>query len=922
MLAAGTYLFESIQKKNDILKNYLSIANSLTTKLINFISVANLNEESAKIRKKQLLKHLRYQKISDINDVAIVNFNYINVFMNKQIEEKIESKKFFIIDSKSIKAVADSNINEHWKKKYRKKINETFKKHKILFKSELERFTNDIKIFIFFKNEKNILKLKQISYSMSIKNKKAMNEILNPLVKNDKIQKISLKTISSAASPAFVVWKNEKSRIVIDLKWINTRLYSDAYSLFKQNTILFFLGDLEVFSFINLIKRFFQQNTKSRDWWKITFATFHRELKWLIVSNMNLGNIFEFFQNRMKKIFDFYLWKFVLIYMNDIIVFSLNTKKHLTHLNEILNFLKKSEVILAFKKCHFAYSSIKTLNHYVFRLGMSILEKKIKTIKKLKFFKTLHELKTAIEFFDYYRKFVTWYAWKKKFLLKLKILNFKNSFVKKNSRLRWANRIRIKDSSSSKKSITVSIKNERILNSDEKCFQIWKNLKKILITTFTLNFFDFFRSFILYVNESKKKKFEVILHQINKNGIKKSILFLFKSLTSAEENYWSIKSKTATLIWALTKLLQYFDSESFTVVTDHFALKTALQTKITNRRSAKLNEWIMFLFTFLFRMEIRHRSEKTHQNADDLSRLSSRSKKKKIVKIMFMKIKKQSKNDFASVKTDQIQKSKIDSFQFEINQNSERNSDLKKKKNFENSEKKENFESEKNFIVIIADQNDLLIKIVFELSNDSSFEKIMTKLKNQIETIKNENDDFQKKFQYYRLNTNTNLFYLKNKFESNRLCISQKSQKRLLKYAHDEHAHGGVHRTYDLLLKSVYMPKMKKTVIEYVTTCSTCQLFKSFRQLSYEQLQLIFFSKKFLFELSLDFIVALSMTFNENNAILTMTDRFSKYVKLISDKKTLSTEKWKTFYWKFIFKDWNIFTKLISDRNFKFNSDF
>ena len=84
------------------------------------------------------------------------------------------------------------------------------------------------------------MKLKQTSYSMSIKNKKAMNEILNSLMKNDKIQKISLKTISSIALFVFVVWKNEKSRIIIDLKRINIKLYSDAYSLFKQNTIFFF----------------------------------------------------------------------------------------------------------------------------------------------------------------------------------------------------------------------------------------------------------------------------------------------------------------------------------------------------------------------------------------------------------------------------------------------------------------------------------------------------------------------------------------------------------------------------------------------------------------------------------------------------------------------------------------------------------
>ena len=407
-----------------------------------------------------------------------------------------------------------------------------------------------------------------------------------------------------------------------------------------------------------------------------------------------------------------------------------------------------------------------------------------------------------------------------------------------------------------------------------------------------MSFSDFFRSFILYVDESKKKEFEVTLHQINKNGVKRSILFLFRSLTSAEKNYWATKLKATTLVWAFIKLSQYFDFESFTVVTDHFALKTALQTKTTDRRSAKLNEWVMFLSTFLPRMKIRHRSKKTHQNANDLFRLPSEPENEKI-KIMFTIVEKQ----FEKI------------FQFEVNQKSE---------NSENFESK----SKKNFIVIIANQSDFLIKIAFELSDDSNFEKIMTKFKNQIEAIKDENNDFQKKFQYYRLNTDTELFYLKNKFESNRLCISQKSQKRLLKYAHNEHAHDDVHRTYDLLLRSVYMPKMKKTIMKYVTTCFACQLFKSSRQLSYEQLQSIFFSKEFLSELNLNFIVVLPMTLNRNNAILTMTNRFSKYVKLISGKETLSAEKWKALYWKFIFKNWSTSTKLISDRDFKFNSDF
>ena len=64
------------------------------------------------------------------------------------------------------------------------------------------------------------------------------------------------------------------------------------------------------------------------------------------------------------------------------------------------------------------------------------------------------------------------------------------------------------------------------------------------------------------------------------------------------------------------------------------------------------------------------------------------------------------------------------------------------------------------------------------------------------------------------------------------------------------------------------------------------------------------------------------MTTNENNAIFIVTNRFFKYVKLISEKETMLAKKWSVLYWKLIFKDWETFIKLNNDRNFKFNSKF
>jgi hypothetical protein len=156
---------------------------------------------------------------------------------------------------------------------------------------------------------------------MSFKDKKTMNEILNFLVTDDQVQKISLEIINFATSSAFVVWRKEKSRVMINLRRINIRLYSNVYSLFKQNTILFSFDDSIVFSSIDLIKEFFQQSIDSKDYWKTTFVSQHRELEWLTISSMSLDNISKFFQHRMKRVLEKYLWKFVLVYIDDIIIF-------------------------------------------------------------------------------------------------------------------------------------------------------------------------------------------------------------------------------------------------------------------------------------------------------------------------------------------------------------------------------------------------------------------------------------------------------------------------------------------------------------------------------------------------------------------------------------------------------------------------
>jgi hypothetical protein len=94
---------------------------------------------------------------------------------------------------------------------------------------------------------------------MSQKDRKAMDSILNPLKKLGVVEDVPLGKPYPAASPAFTVYKDNKPRVVVDLRQVNTKLYLDAYPLPKQDDILRAMNGTTVFSYLNMTKSFFQQ---------------------------------------------------------------------------------------------------------------------------------------------------------------------------------------------------------------------------------------------------------------------------------------------------------------------------------------------------------------------------------------------------------------------------------------------------------------------------------------------------------------------------------------------------------------------------------------------------------------------------------------------------------------------------------------
>jgi hypothetical protein len=106
-----------------------------------------------------------------------------------------------------------------------------------MFCPELGRFNDDIKMPIPFNDNADLKDLLQRPYNMSTRDKRAMNNILQSLTEIGAIEPVPLDEICAVASSAFVMWRNDKPRMVVDLGRVNAKLVIDGYPLSKQEDI-------------------------------------------------------------------------------------------------------------------------------------------------------------------------------------------------------------------------------------------------------------------------------------------------------------------------------------------------------------------------------------------------------------------------------------------------------------------------------------------------------------------------------------------------------------------------------------------------------------------------------------------------------------------------------------------------------------
>lgn len=212
------------------------------------------------------------------------------------------------------------------------------------------------------------------------------------------------------AAPVFIVYRNSKPRMVIDLRRLNQSVINDEFPIPRQEDILQALTGSQWLTTLDALAGFTQLTMTDSAAEKLAFRT-HRGLWQFRCMPFGYRNGPSLFQRIMQNVLAPFLWIFALVYIDDIVVFSLTFEDHLKHLDQVFAAIANTNITLSPTKCHFAYQSLLLLGQKVSRLGLSTHKEKVDTILALETPRNTGELHTFLGMMVYFLAYIPFYSW-------------------------------------------------------------------------------------------------------------------------------------------------------------------------------------------------------------------------------------------------------------------------------------------------------------------------------------------------------------------------------------------------------------------------------------------------------------------------------------------------------------------------------
>jgi hypothetical protein len=380
----------------------------------------------------------------------------------------------------------------------------------------------------------------------------------------------------------FVKKKDGTMRMCVDYRALNNITIKNSYPLPRVDELFDRLQGAKYFSKIDLRSGYHQIRIPPEDVPKTAFRTRYGHYEFLVLP-FGLTNAPATFMHLMHQTFRQFLDDFVLVFLDDILIFSKTLEEHERHVKQVLEVLRKEKLYAKESKCEFFKEEVEFLGHIVGRHGIRMMQDKVEAVRAWPVPARVTDVRAFLGTAGYYRKFIRDFS---------KIAAPLSELTKDEVKFVWG-------------------------PQQQESFEL---LKQALVKGPVLILPDPKLPVVVHTDASGYAV-GAVLQQDQGHGLQ-PIAFLSKKMLPAETRYPVHEQELLAIITALGAWRHYLYGAKFVVRTDHKSLE---HFKTQPLLSGRQSRWKDIIANFDFNIE--YVEGKTNVVADGLSRRSDHSVK-------------------------------------------------------------------------------------------------------------------------------------------------------------------------------------------------------------------------------------------------------------------------------------------------------